>query len=32
MISERPIEAENRSRIGDWEADTVAGVTGKNVL
>ena len=29
MISERPIEAENRSRIGDWEADTVAGVTGK---
>lgn len=29
MISERPIEVENRSRIGDWEADTVVGVTGK---
>lgn len=24
-ISERPIEANNRSRIGDWECDTVAG-------
>ena len=24
-ISERPAEAESRSRLGDWEADTVAG-------
>lgn len=29
LIDERPIEANNRKRIGDWEADTVAGVTGK---
>lgn len=28
-IEERPIEANNRSRLGDWEADTVAGKTGK---
>jgi IS30 family transposase len=25
MISERPAEVEARSRVGDWEADTVAG-------
>lgn len=31
-IEERPEEANNRSRIGDWEADTVAGVTGKACL
>jgi IS30 family transposase len=31
-LSERPIEAQNRSRIGDWEGDTVAGVTGKACL
>lgn len=31
-ISDRPIEAENRVRIGDWEADTVAGVNGKACL
>jgi len=31
-ISERPIEAENRERIGDWEADTVIGVHGKACL
>lgn len=24
-LSERPIDANNRSRIGDWEGDTVAG-------
>lgn len=28
-IEERPAEAATRSRIGDWEADTVSGVTGK---
>ena len=27
-IGERPAEAEARSRLGDWEADTVAGVAG----
>lgn len=27
-LTERPKEAEERSRIGDWEADTVAGKTG----
>ena len=27
-ISERPEQANQRERIGDWEADTVAGVTG----
>jgi len=31
-ISDRPIEAENRVRIGDWEADTVVGVNGKACL
>ena len=28
-LSERPPEAQARARIGDWEADTVAGVVGK---
>lgn len=31
-ISERPKEAEERSRLGDWEADTVAGKAGKACL
>ena len=31
-ISERPEQANQRERIGDWEADTVAGVTGKACL
>lgn len=31
-ISERPQEAEDRSRLGDWEADTVAGKTGRSCL
>ena len=31
-IHERPQEAQRRSRIGDWEADTVAGQTGKACL
>ena len=31
-IHERPIAANERSRIGDWEADTVAGKTGKACL
>ena len=31
-ISERPEQANRRERIGDWEADTVAGVTGKACL
>jgi len=31
-LSQRPIEAENRSRLGDWEADTVAGTPGKACL
>ena len=25
---QRPAEAESRARLGDWEADTVAGVAG----
>lgn len=28
-IEERPLPANNRERLGDWEADTVAGKTGK---
>lgn len=28
-IDERPASADKRSRLGDWEGDTVAGVTGK---
>lgn len=28
-IDERPAAANNRSRLGDWEGDTVAGITGK---
>ena len=31
-LSERPAEAQARARIGDWEADTVAGVVGGAVL
>ncbi|WP_067088916.1 IS30 family transposase [Streptococcus marmotae] len=31
-IHERPQEAQIRSRVGDWEADTVAGQTGKACL
>ncbi len=32
LISERPKEANERSRLGDWEGDTVAGKTGKACL
>ncbi len=31
-IDERPEAANNRERLGDWEGDTVAGVTGKACL
>ena len=31
-IHERLEDANNRTRIGDWEADTVAGKTGKACL
>ena len=31
-IHERPEEANKRARIGDWEADTVVGKTGKACL
>jgi len=31
-LTDRPVEAEMRIRIGDWEADTVAGVNGKACL
>lgn len=31
-LCDRPIEAANRSRLGDWEADTVIGVKGKACL
>ena len=31
-ISERPNEANNRERIGDWESDTVYGAIGKGFL
>ena len=31
-ISERPDAAEKRERLGDWEADTVAGKTGRACL
>ena len=27
-IEERPLEAQNRSRLGDWEGDTVIGKKG----
>lgn len=30
-ISERPVEVENRERLGDWEGDTVHGVGGNLV-
>ena len=30
-IQERPKDANNRTRIGDWEDDTVTGKTGKSV-
>ena len=32
MISERPIEVEARSRVGHWEADTVAGAGGRDCV
>ena len=32
IITDRPEEANNRERIGDWEADTVAGKIGKACL
>ena len=32
LISERPVAAEKRERLGDWEADTVAGKTGRACL
>ena len=32
LISERPDAAEKRERLGDWEADTVAGKTGRACL
>ena len=31
-IADRPAAAEKRERIGDWEADTVSGKTGKACL
>lgn len=31
-IEERPVEAQDRLRIGDWEADTVVGKAGGEVL
>lgn len=31
-ISERPDAAEKRQRLGDWEADTVAGNIGRTCL
>lgn len=31
-IHERPVSAENRSRFGHWEGDTVRGKTGRSVL
>jgi IS30 family transposase len=31
-LSERPIEVADRSRIGDWEADTVLGTKGSSIL
>lgn len=31
-IQERPKDANNRTRIGGWEDDTVAGKTGKSCL
>ena len=31
-IHERPISAENRSRFGHWEGDTVRGKTGRSAL
>lgn len=32
VIGERPEEANNRERIGDWEGDTVRGAVGKGAL
>ncbi len=31
-ISERPEQVNQRERIGDWEADTVAGVTADTLV
>ena len=32
LITDRPAPANNRERLGDWEADTVMGQTGKACL
>lgn len=32
LIADRPDLANNRERLGDWEADTVMGQTGKACL
>ena len=32
LITDRPDPANNRERLGDWEADTVMGQTGKACL
>ena len=32
FIHERPVEADERLRIGDWELDTIVGKTGGQVL
>ena len=31
-IDERPVEANNRERIGDWEADTIIGKNHKGAI
>ena len=31
-IEQRPIETDNRMRLGDWEIDTVLGKQGKECL
>jgi len=31
-IDERPADANNRERIGDWEADTIIGMNHKGVI
>lgn len=32
LITDRPDPANNRERLGDWEADTLIGQTGKACL
>ena len=32
LITDRPAPANNRERLGDWEADTLMGQTGKACL